>query len=176
MSFTTYAKEGSGAQTSGDLSAGAPSPYDGMKFTSMSPTGGLNDVKNVTTSISLFDTITEALESKINITLSNASLTAENLLGENSHAVAAHLGEENGYLIYNILVLAPERSFNRILVDPGNGTVILSEELSKQQLMRQAAQPSVANLPVPPVPSPPSPSWPPTADMLMKPSPPTNIQ
>lgn len=82
---------------------------------------------NITSSISLIDTITTALESKINVSLSEAAANAENSLGNNSHAVAAHLGDENGYLVYNVMTLAPDRSLNRVLVDPGNGEVLLSE-------------------------------------------------
>ena len=82
---------------------------------------------NITSSISLIDTITTALESKINVSLSEAAANAENSLGNNSHAVAAHLGDENGYLVYNVMTLAPDRSLNKVLVDPGNGEVLLSE-------------------------------------------------
>jgi len=82
---------------------------------------------NITSSISLIDTITTALESKINVSLSEAAANAENSIGNNSHAVAAHLGDENGYLVYNVMTLAPDRSLNRVLVDPGNGEVLLSE-------------------------------------------------
>jgi hypothetical protein len=88
---------------------------------------------NITSSISLIDTITTALESKINVSLSEAAANVENSLGNNSHAVAAHLGDENGYLVYNVMALAPDRSFNRVLVDPGNGEVLLSEQISKEE-------------------------------------------
>src|SRR5215208_7695021 len=57
---------------------------------------------NITGSISLFDTITAAVESKINVSFSDAVMSAEGSLGNNSDAVAGHLGDENGYLVYNI--------------------------------------------------------------------------
>jgi hypothetical protein len=97
---------------------------------------GMINATNTTSSISLMDTITSALESKINLSLGNATVAAENSLGNNSHVVAAHLGEENGYLVYNILALAPDRSFNRILIDPGNGNIILSEQIPVDQLIK----------------------------------------
>jgi hypothetical protein len=92
---------------------------------------------NITGSISLFDTITAAVESKINVSFSDAVLSAESSLGNNSDAVAGHLGDENGYLVYNILVLDPDRNFNRILVDPGNGDIILTEKIPKENIMNQ---------------------------------------
>jgi hypothetical protein len=92
---------------------------------------------NITGSISLFDTITAAVESKINVSFSDAVVSAESSLGNNSDAVAGHLGDENGYLVYNILVLDPDRNFNRILVDPGNGDIILTEKIPKENIMNQ---------------------------------------
>jgi hypothetical protein len=92
---------------------------------------------NITSSISLFDTITAAVESKINVSFSDAVVSAESSLGNNSDAVAGHLGDENGYLVYNILVLDPDRNFNRILVDPGNGDIILTEKIPKENIMNQ---------------------------------------
>jgi hypothetical protein len=147
------------AQMSGDLIDGASSPDTRMNEVKMTSPKG----KNVTTSISLIETMTEALESKINVTLGNATLSAEKLLGENSDAVAAHLGEENGYLVYYIFALDPDRNFNRILVDPGNGTVIQREQLSKEQLLSQAVEPGYTNLAIPP-----------PADMFMGPGPPAS--
>jgi hypothetical protein len=92
---------------------------------------------NITGSISLFDTITAAVESKINVSFSDAVVSAESSLGNNSDAVAGHLGDENGYLVYNILALGPDRSFNRILVDPGNGEIISTEQIPKENIMNQ---------------------------------------
>jgi hypothetical protein len=103
------------------------------------PTIIMNNMNNtnITGSISLFDTITAAVESKINVSFSDAVVSAERSLGNNSDAVAGHLGDENGYLVYNILVLDPDRNFNRILVDPGNGDIILTEKIPKENIMNQ---------------------------------------
>jgi hypothetical protein len=104
----------------------------------MGPLSALsNNTSNITSSIGLFDTITEALESKVNVSLSDAAASASSSIGNNSHVVAAHLGDENGYLLYNILALDPDRNFNRILVDPGNGEIILTETISKGQIVNQ---------------------------------------
>jgi hypothetical protein len=103
------------------------------------PTIIMNNMNNtnITGSISLFDTITAAVESKIKVSFSDAVVSAESSLGNNSDAVAGHLGDENGYLVYNILALGPDKSFNRILVDPGNGEIILTEQIPKENIMNQ---------------------------------------
>jgi hypothetical protein len=103
------------------------------------PTIIMNNMNNtnITGSISLFDTITAAVESKIKVSFSDAVVSAESSLGNNSDAVAGHLGDENGYLVYNILALDPDRNFNRILVDPGNGEIILTEQIPKENIMNQ---------------------------------------
>jgi uncharacterized membrane protein YkoI len=92
--------------------------------------------ENVTSSINLMNIITNALGSQIKVSLSNATTTAENSVGNNSHAVAAHLGDENGYLVYTIFVLDPNMNFNRVLVDPGNGQVLSSKQMSMEEHLK----------------------------------------
>jgi uncharacterized membrane protein YkoI len=92
--------------------------------------------ENVTSSINLMNIITNALGSQIKVSLSNATTTAENSVGNNSHAVAAHLGDKNGYLVYTIFVLDPNMNFNRVLVDPGNGQVLSSKKMSMEEHLK----------------------------------------
>jgi uncharacterized membrane protein YkoI len=92
--------------------------------------------ENVTSSINLMNIIANALGSQIKVSLSNATTTAENSVGNNSHAVAAHLGDENGYLVYTIFVLDPNMNFNRVLVDPGNGQVLSSKQMSMEEHLK----------------------------------------
>ena len=92
--------------------------------------------ENVTSSINLMNIITNALGSQIKVSLSNATTTAENSVGNNSHAVAAHLGDKNGYLVYTIFVLDPNMNFNRVLVDPGNGQVLSSKQMSMEEHLK----------------------------------------
>jgi hypothetical protein len=89
--------------------------------------------ENVTSSINLMNIITDALGSQIKVSLSNATTTAENSVGNNSHAVAAHLGDVNGYLVYTIFVLDPNMNFNTVIVDPGNEQVLSSKQISKEE-------------------------------------------
>jgi hypothetical protein len=64
----------------------------------MKPRGMMMTMRgeNVTSSINLMNIIADALESQIKVSLSNATTTAENSVGNNSHTVPAHLGDVNG--------------------------------------------------------------------------------
>jgi hypothetical protein len=55
------------------------------------------DGKNITSSINLINIIGQAIGSKVNVSLSDAATTAEASVGNNSHAVAAHIDKNNGY-------------------------------------------------------------------------------
>jgi uncharacterized membrane protein YkoI len=89
--------------------------------------------ENVTSSINLRNIISNAIGSQIKVSLSNATTTAETSVGNNSHAVAAHIGDVNGYLVYTIFVLDPNMNFNTVIVDPGNGQVLSSKQMSKEE-------------------------------------------
>ena len=91
--------------------------------------------QNITGSINLFSTISNAIESQIKTSLSQAASTAEGAVGNNSHAVAAHIGEANGYLVYCVWVLGPDMNTNMVIVDPGNGQVLSNTQMSLQHLM-----------------------------------------
>ncbi|MGB7663596.1 MAG: hypothetical protein WBL67_12755, partial [Nitrososphaeraceae archaeon] len=91
--------------------------------------------QNVTGSINLFSTISNAIESQVKVSLSDAASTALGAVGNNSHAVAAHIGQANGYLIYCVWVLGPDMNTNMVIVDPGNGQVLLNTQIPLQQLM-----------------------------------------
>jgi uncharacterized membrane protein YkoI len=92
--------------------------------------------QNITSSINLMDIIHQAIGSKVNVSLSDAATTAESSVGNNSHAVAAHIDEQNGYLVYNVMVIDPSMNFSKVTVDPGNGQVLSSKQISKEEHMR----------------------------------------
>ena len=95
----------------------------------------MKPVQNITSSINLMDIIHHAIGSKVNVSLSDAATTAEGSVGNNSHAVAAHIDEQNGYLVYNVMVIDPSMNLSKVIVDPGNGQVMLSEQISKEEHM-----------------------------------------
>jgi hypothetical protein len=91
--------------------------------------------QNITGSINLFSTISNAIESKVKTSLSEAASTAEGAVGNNSHAVVAHIGKTNGYLTYCVFVLGPDMRINMVIVDPGNGQVLSNSQIPLQPPM-----------------------------------------
>ena len=86
-----------------------------------------------TGSISLFNPILNAIKSKIHTTLNDATNNAINATGgsgSNSTALAAFIHPENGFLVYNVLVLDSSNNIRRVMVDSGNGKVISNLPLS----------------------------------------------
>jgi len=86
--------------------------------------------------INLEQTIFEAIGSKVNTTLTQAITTAEQSVGNNSFALAAFGGDHGGYLAFTILLSTPEMEFYKVIVDPGNGQVLASDEVSHKEWMK----------------------------------------
>jgi uncharacterized membrane protein YkoI len=124
-SFFTAIQQTASAQTTNASDTNMMAPRDMM----MTMYGG----ENITSSINLMSTIGNAIESQVKVSLSNATTTAETSVGNNSHAVAAHVGDVNGYLVYTIFVLDPNMNFNTVIVDPGNGQVLSTKQMSMEE-------------------------------------------
>jgi hypothetical protein len=84
---------------------------------------------NVTGSVSISSLIGNALSSQIKVSLSQATDAAEKAVGNNSHTVAAHIGEANGYLVYTVWIVDGSFKLHRSIVDAGNGKVLSSQQL-----------------------------------------------
>ena len=93
--------------------------------------GMMGNQSNITGSVKLSTVMGNALVSQIKVSLSQAATTAENTVGNNSHAAAAHFGIVNGYLTYTVWVIDGSYTFHRVIVDAGNGKVLLSQPVSK---------------------------------------------
>jgi hypothetical protein len=106
-------------------------------------TGGMTGMKaggggagpNVTGSIKLSTVIGNALSSQIKVGLNQAAVIAEKAVGNNSHAVAAHFGVENGYLVYTVWVIDGTYNFHGVVVDAGDGKVLANQPISKEESM-----------------------------------------
>jgi uncharacterized membrane protein YkoI len=85
---------------------------------------------NVTGSIKLRNIIGNAISSQIKVSLIQACMAAEKAVGNNSHAVAANLGQENGFLVYTVWVADSNYNFHRIVVDAGNGKLLILQNMS----------------------------------------------
>ncbi len=58
-------------------------------------------------------------------------MTAEKTIGNSSHAVEAHFGMANGYLVYTVWVIDGSYNFHKVIVDAGNGKVLSNQPVSK---------------------------------------------
>jgi len=87
-------------------------------------------------SINLEQTIFEAIGSKVNTTLPQAITTAEQSVGNNSFALAAFGGPHGPYLTYTIILGTPGMEFYKVIVDPGTGQVLASQEMSGKEWMQ----------------------------------------
>jgi uncharacterized membrane protein YkoI len=117
-------KQDADAQMMGGNDTGMMMPRDMMKMGN-----------NITSSVNLMNIIGNAIGSNINVSLSDAASTAETSVGNGSHAASAELGEKNGFLVYNVMVIDPSMNFSKVVVDPGNGEVLSSKQLSKEEHM-----------------------------------------
>jgi hypothetical protein len=129
---------GNGASNLNLLKQSADAQMMGGNETDMMKSGDrmMEMRSNITGSINLMNIIGEAIGSNINVSLSDAATTAETSVGNDSHAVSAKLGEEGTFLVYNIMVIDPNMNFSKVIVDPGNGEVLSSEQISKEQHMK----------------------------------------
>ena len=74
--------------------------------------------------------ITKAIASQIKTSLRATSSAAEKSIGNNSHAVAARVSDENGYLVYVLAIVDSNGKVHKLIIDPSNGKILLSRELS----------------------------------------------
>ena len=73
----------------------------------------------------------------LNISLSQAIITAEQSVGNNSSAIAAFGEESDGGIVYSIILATHGTEFYDVMIDPGNGQVLAKEQLSQQDLERR---------------------------------------
>jgi hypothetical protein len=84
---------------------------------------------NWTGSIQVSNALSQIIQSKVRITLSDAASSAEKLVGINSHATSANLKEQRGYLVYTILTIDGNNNSHKVIVDPGNGKVLFAQRI-----------------------------------------------
>jgi hypothetical protein len=84
--------------------------------------------------INLEQTIIEAIDSKVNTSLTQAITNAEQSVGNNSFALAAFGADLGGDLVYMIILGTPGTEFYNVIVDPGNGQILSSQESSQKEM------------------------------------------
>ena len=87
-----------------------------MNWTMESGMTSLMRGENITGSINLMSTISKAIASEVNVSLSEVSSSAEKSVGNDSHAVAADIGVENGYLVYNVFVVDSNGKMHKVII------------------------------------------------------------
>jgi len=90
---------------------------------------GTASLSNLTGSVQVFPGLSQTIQSKAKISLSTAATIAEKSVGPSSHAVSAHIGVKNGYLVYSVRIVDSNNNLHWIIVDAGNGKVLLSQQL-----------------------------------------------
>ena len=118
------------AQLVGDTNATAGNPditTDGINQTTTDIILS-GPVSNITSSIEIFPKIMQTLRSQMNVSLNDAISTAINAVGQNSSAISASAQTEGDFLVYRVLVLDADNNTYMVLVDPGNGDVLLNPQ------------------------------------------------
>jgi hypothetical protein len=92
--------------------------------------------KVINGTIDLEQTIFQAIGAKVNTSLTQAIDTAEQTIGNNSFAMAAFGGPYGSYLVYTIILGTPAMEFHKVIVDPGTGQVLSSEQVSQKEWMK----------------------------------------
>ena len=104
-------------------------------FCNMTPgTHEVQQEKMFNGTINLEETIIEAIDSKVNISLTQAITTAEQFVGNNSVALAAFGADLGGDLGYTIILGTPGTEFYNVIVDPGNGQILTSQKNTQSEI------------------------------------------
>jgi hypothetical protein len=85
---------------------------------------------NWTGTIQVDSTIGEALKSKVNVNMIDAIKTVLVNVGANSFVKKAELTPAHGYLVYKIMVVDENMKKYKVIVDPGNGQVLMKKEIT----------------------------------------------
>lgn len=85
---------------------------------------------NFNGTINVGTTIAEAFKSKITTDIIGAIQTAQTNVGANSFVKEAELTPAHGYLVYKITVVDENMKKYKVIVDPGNGQVLMKKEVT----------------------------------------------
>ena len=95
----------------------------------------ISNADNFTGSISIFQPIINEFKSSINTSLTDAISTAEESLGNNATTLAAFIHPEREYIVYNVFSLDANNNPHKVIVDPGNGNILTSQQMSFMDMM-----------------------------------------
>jgi len=95
----------------------------------------ISHADNFTGSISIFQPIINEFKSSINTNITDAISTAEQSLGNNATTLAAFIHPEREYIVYNVFSLDANNNPHKVIVDPGNGNILASQQMSFMEMM-----------------------------------------
>ena len=101
-----------------------------MAPTTTNDTSQMQEKVNLTGTIDVKSTIGEAFKSKVTVNIIDAINTAQTNVGLNSTVKEAVLTPAHGYLVYKIKVVDEDMKKYKVIVDPGNGQVLMKKEIT----------------------------------------------
>ena len=85
---------------------------------------------NLNGTIEVESTIAEAFKSKVTTDMIGAIEAAQASVGANSVVKEAELTHAHGYLLYKIMAVDENHKKYKVIVDPGNGQVLMKKEVT----------------------------------------------
>ena len=98
--------------------------------TTTNDTSQMQEKVNFTGTIDVKSTIGEAFKSKVTVNIIDAITTAQTSVGANSFVKEAELTAAHGFLVYKIKVVDENMKKYKVIVDPGNGQVLMKKEIT----------------------------------------------
>lgn len=84
---------------------------------------------NITSTVKVFPALIQALKTQLHTSLLVAVTNAMNATGPNSTPIAGSIQQERGFLVYRVFVIDANNTIHTVLIDPGNGKVLSSQQL-----------------------------------------------
>src|SRR5687767_561934 len=100
------------------------------KTVTMTTSNQSEPMVNWTGTIEVESTIGEAFKSKINVNMIDAIKAAQGSVGLNSTVKEAELTPAHNYLVYKIMVVDEDMKKYKVIVDPGNGEILMKKEIT----------------------------------------------
>ena len=85
---------------------------------------------NWTGTIDVESTIVDALKSKVKVDIIEAIKAAQGSVGLNSTVKEAEITHAHNYLVYKVTVIDEDMKKYKVIIDPGNGKVLLKKEIT----------------------------------------------
>jgi hypothetical protein len=98
--------------------------------TTTNDTSQMQEKVNFTGTVDVKSTIGEAFKSKVTVNIIDAITTAQTSVGANSFVKEAELTPVHGFLVYKIKVVDENMKKYEVIVDLGNGQVLMKKEIT----------------------------------------------